>query len=295
MSMRDVDRQYQRAALIFILPNLVLFSLFFILPATLGLWYSFTNFNGFSTMDFVGLDNYISLFQDPLFFQVSLQTLGYVACVVPLVYITSLGTALIFSSTSLHAKSAMRVMVYIPTLFSTVLVGLIWRWLFGENFGLFNFILTQLGAEPVAWATNPSAAFATTLIASVWSYTGFYMMIFIGGIENIDICLYEAATIDRANKFQMFRYITLPQLRPISFLVLVLSVIESFKVFATVVSLTGGGPGNKTLFIIQYIYQTGFDRLRVGYASAASMILFLVLLVFSIIRFRMNSKEEQQS
>lgn len=295
MSMKEVDRQYQRAAFIFVLPNLILFTLFFIIPACLGLWYSFTNFNGMFIMDFQGLDNYVQLFQDPLFLQVALQTLKYVAWVVPLVYIASLGTAVLFSSSLVYAKSILRVMVYIPTLFSTVLVGLIWRWLFGENFGLFNFILLQLQAEPVAWATNPNAAFLSTLIASVWAGTGFYMMIFIGGIENIDKNLYEAAIIDRANKLQMFRFITLPMLRPISLLVIVLSLIESFKVFAMVVSLTGGGPGNKTLYIIQYIYQTGFDRLRVGYASAASMMLFLVLLTFSIIRFRMNSKEEQQS
>ena len=119
------------------------------------------------------------------------------------------------------------------------------------------------------------------------------MLIFIGGIENIEKALYEAATIDGANNTQQFFNVTLPQLRPVTFLVIVLTTIDAFKVFAQVVTLTGGGPGNNTLYIIQYIYQTGFDRMKVGYASAASMILFLVLLLLSIVRFRMNVKEER--
>lgn len=293
MANQQSDKQYQKWALLFTLPNLILFILFFAIPALLGLFYSFTNYNGFSRMDFIGFKNYRDLFADKVFYQVALRTLSYVILVVPLIYVASLSSAVLFTSKTLKIKSMVRVLVYIPTLFSTVLIGLTWRWIFGEKFGLFNYMLSGFGLEPISWATNPKAAFITTLIAAVWAATGFYMLIFIGGIENIEKALYEAALIDGADSKQQFWYVTLPQLRPITFLVIVLTTIDAFKVFAQVVTLTGGGPGNNTLFIIQYIYQTGFDRMKVGYASAASMLLFLVLLLLSIIRLKMNSKEER--
>lgn len=293
MATIQADRQYKKWAIFFTTPNIILFILFFAIPAFLGLLYSFTNYNGFSRMDFVGLKNYNDLFHDTIFMKVALKTILYVLLVVPLIYISSLSTAILFTSKTLKIKAIVRVFIYIPTLFSTVLVGLTWRWIFGEKFGLFNYIISSLGFDPISWATNPTAALITTLIATVWASTGFYMLIFIGGIENIEQSLYEAATIDGANDRQQFWYITLPQLRPITFLVVILSSIEAFKVFALVVTLTGGGPGNSTLFIIQYIYRMGFSRMKVGYASAASMLLFAVLITLSIIRMVMNNREER--
>ena len=293
MANRESERQYQKWAILFTTPNVILFVLFFALPAILGIFYSFTNYNGFNRMDFIGFKNYVDLFHDGDFYKVALRTLSYVIIVVPFIYVMALMTAVLFTSKALKARALVRVLVYIPTLFSTVLVGLTWRWIFGEKFGLINYMLSSIGLDPISWATNPTAAFITTLIAAVWAATGFYMLIFIGGIENIEKALYEAATIDGANNTQQFFNVTLPQLRPVTFLVIVLTTIDAFKVFAQVVTLTGGGPGNNTLYIIQYIYQTGFDRMKVGYASAASMILFLVLLLLSIVRFRMNVKEER--
>jgi alpha-1,4-digalacturonate transport system permease protein len=287
------SRKYRLWALFFVAPNMVLFLLFFVFPASLGLYYSLTNYNGFTRMDFVGLQNYVSLVRDPLFYSSVFRTISYVAISVFLVYVSSLLVAVLLTKKTLFLRSLNRVLVYLPTLFSTVLVGLTWRWIFGEKFGIINYILGIMNLQPVPWATEAFWAFATVIISSVWFWTGFYMLIFIGGIENIDVSLYEAAHIDGANGRQQFLHITIPQLRHISFMVLILYTIEAFKVFAQVITLTGGGPGNATTFVIQYIYQSGFERLRVGYASAASMIVFSMLFLFSMFRYYLNRKQEK--
>ncbi len=292
MTNSKMKKRYQKWAFIFTLPNIILFILFFAIPAILGIALSFTNYNGFKMMDFIGLKNYIDLFNDEKFYRILFQTILYVICVVPLIYVSSLLTALLFTSKHLVFKSMTRVLVYMPTLFSTVMVGLTWRWIFGEKFGLVNHIIVSMGYEPISWSINPQAAFITTLVAFVWASTGFFMLIFIGGIENIDPLLYEAATIDGANSIDKLFYITIPQLKPITLLVIVLNTINAFKVFAVVVSLTNGGPGYKTTYMIQYIYQTGFERSKIGYASAVSMVMFVILLILSLVQFKINNRKE---
>lgn len=284
---------YRKWSWFFVAPILILFFLFFICPASLGIYYSLTDYNGFNRMNFVGFENYVDLLRDPMFFKTISRTLLYSLTSVSLVYISSLFVAILVTNTALRFKAVARICIYLPTLFSTVLVGLTWRWIFGERFGVLNYVLNIVGLSPVAWSTEPFAAFMTTVIASVWYWSGFYMIIFIGGIENIDPSLYEAAHMDGANNFQRFRNITLPQLRHVTFMVVILYTIESFKVFAQVITLTGGGPGNATTFAVQYIYQTGFERMRVGYASAASMMVFIILLLFSLVRYFLNRSGEE--
>ena len=286
------DKKYQKWAFLFTLPNLLLFIIFFVFPAVLGIFYSFTNYNGLKMMDFIGIKNYTDLFTDPNFYKVLSQTLFFVLLTVPLTYAFSLLVGILMTTKYVKYKTIPRILIYWPTLISTVLIGLTWRWIFGEKFGLINYILQSIGLEQIRWATNGTAAFITTIIAVVWGSTGFYMLMFVGGIENIDASLYEAAGIDGASDWKTFLHITLPQLRPISFLVIVLCTINSFKEFATTVTLTNGGPGMDTTYLIQYIYQTGFDRLKVGYASAASMVLFFILLILSIVQFRINNRKE---
>ncbi|HIX16261.1 MAG TPA: sugar ABC transporter permease [Candidatus Hungatella pullicola] len=285
--------QRQLWAIGFCLPNAVFFLVFFVVPAIVGIWYSLTNYNGLKRMDFVGLDNYIRLFQDPEFYRVLWQTVKYTVCSVPLGYVVSLGFGILLSSESIKGISILRICIYWPILLSTIMVGLTWRWIFGENFGLINYLLTAAGLPTIGWASDPTAAFITTVIAGTWSGCGTHMMIFIGGLKQIPEDLKEAAKLDGANKWQIFRNITLPCLKPLSFMVIILSVINSFKVFAMVQTLTNGGPGTATTYMIQYIYRTGFQKAQVGYASAASMVLFVILMVLSIVQTKVSSRSQE--
>jgi alpha-1,4-digalacturonate transport system permease protein len=283
----------QKWAFLFCAPNILLFIVFFIGPAVLGISYSFTNYNGLSRMDFVGFANYAKLFNDPEFYRVLLNTFKFIIVSVPLVYFTSLFLAILLNNESLKGNSAMRILIYWPTLLSTIMVGLTWRWIFGENFGILNYLLELGNMSKIRWATDGNAAFITTVIASVWSTCGTNMLIFIGGLKQIPQSLHEAAKIDGATPFQDFIYVTLPGLSAVSFMIIILSIITAFKSFAMVLTLTGGGPGSATTYMIQYIYQTGFDKMQVGYSSAASMVMFIILMIISIVQTRHNSKVER--
>jgi alpha-1,4-digalacturonate transport system permease protein len=170
------------------------------------------------------------------------------------------------------------------------MVGLTWKWIFGESFGIVNFLLSQADMKPILWSSAAGPAFWTTVIANVWADCGVNMLIFIGGIKQIPISLHEAARIDGASKWQDFIHVTLPSLSPVSFMVIIMSVVNSFKVFAMVQTLTNGGPGTATTYMIQYIYNTGFNKMKVGYSCAASMLMFLILMIISIIQTKVDAK-----
>lgn len=282
---RPKPRDYrQKWAFLFCLPNILFFLVFFVAPAVVGIWYSFTNYNGLKKMDFVGLENYITLFQDAEFYKVLFNTAKFVLVFVPAGYVVALGLAVLLSADAMKGSTILRILVYWPTLLSTIMVGLTWKWIFGENFGLLNYLLEQMGIPRIGWASNPGAAFFTTVIASVWAGCGTNMLIFIGALKQIPEELKEAARIDGANSWQIFKAITIPHLRPVTFMVLILSMITGFKEFAMVQTLTNGGPGTATTYMIQYIYTTGFTKLRVGYASAVSIVLFVILMVLSFVQ-----------
>ena len=272
----------------FCLPNILFFLVFFVAPAIVGVWYSLTNYNGFKQMDFVGLSNYMKLFRDPEFYKTLWQTILYSIVSVPLGYAVALGLGLLLSSEKIKGITILRILIYWPILLSTIMVGLTWRWIFGESFGLINYLLQCIGLDGIKWATNPTAAFITTIIAGIWSGCGTNMLIFIGALKQVPGELLEAANLDGA--WQTFKNIILPHLKPVSFMVIILSVISSFKVFAMVQTLTNGGPGTATTYMIQYIYTTGFTKNKVGYASAVSMVLFVILLILSFVQTKVSDK-----
>lgn len=282
---------YQGWALLFTLPCIIFFLVFFVFPAAIGLYYSFTNYNGIKMMDFIGLENYINLLTDKEFYNTLFRTAKFVALQVPIIYIVALALAVLLTSRLVKTKGIVRLLVYWPTLLSTIMVGLAWRWIFGENYGLINYILEIIGVTRVEWASNGTAAFITTIIAEVWANSGVAMLIFIGAIEQVDKRLHEAANIEGVNRWQDFWYIVLPNIKPASFMVIITSIISAFKVFASVTTLTGGGPGKATTYMIQYIYTTGFEQMKVGYSSAASMVMFVILMLLSI--FQMKYRKEQ--
>lgn len=280
--------EQRRTGYLFILPNCIIFMLFFVVPAVLGFYYSLTEFNGFGSPKFIGFANYAKLFADQDFYKILGHTFLYVLLTVPTVYVAALAVAIGLTRIWIRGRDIMRVSIFWPTMISTIIVGLIWRWIFGENSGIVNYLLTLLNGSGLPWLTNNALAMVTLVIATIWSKAGYFMIIFVGGIEAIPESYYEAAHLDGATPWQVFRRITFPLLRPTSFMVVMLCMINSFKEYPMILSLTGGGPADSTTLVIQYIYKTGFDRSNVGYASAASMVMFVILVIIAVVQFKLN-------
>ena len=295
---RRVRRPGQRsttfvlAPLSFIAVAVVLFALFFVWPGALGLWYSFTDYTGVGTPDFIGVENYVELAQDPDFYVVLGRTLLYTVLSVPLHFVAALGIAVLLTSTAAKGKAPARIIFFLPWLISPIVAGVIWKWLFGENFGMVNFLIELAGGNGLRWETDPTLALVLILIVSTWGGTAFNMLLFIAAIRNIPRSYLEAAQLDGAGGWQRFMRIVLPLLRPTSFMVVLLTTIGSMKEFAMVQALNGGGPGTSNMFIVQYIYRTGFERADVGYASAASMVLMVILIIIAVIQMRFDKRND---
>ncbi len=270
-----------------LMPTLLIFGLFLFYPALNGLWISFTKWDGINPQTFIGLKNYIKLAGDKKFLESFLNTILYTCFSVPAIFVSALGLALLLTG-KVKGSNFYRAVFYWPTMISTIIVGLIWRFLLGEDFGVINYLLTVMGRSPVKWLTNPKAAFGVVVFVTTWSMAGYYMVMFIAGIKSISITYYEAADIDGAGFWQQFRYITLPLLKPTSLLVLVLSTVTVIKSYPLIYALTQGGPAGATRFMVQMIQETGFEKNQMGYASAMTIVLFVILALLTVIQFRLN-------
>lgn len=268
--------------------NVVLFIVWFVIPAILGLYYSFTNSDGYPGERFIGLANYQKLFVDPSFYKALFRTFTYVICEVPLLYIVSLLVAVLLSSDKVKGKIVGKIVVFLPWCVSGIVTGVMWKWLFGQDFGFINYVLQKMGQKPIPWFSNGNTAFMVIVIAGVWAATAFNMLLFMNAIKNVPTSLYEAAELDGASSFDKFWHITVPAIRPTSFMVILLATIGAMKEFVMVQALTDGGPGTDNMFIVQYIYTTGFDKSNVGYASAVSMVLFVILLILALIQMKVG-------
>jgi len=275
---------YTAAPLLMISINLVLFLLFFIWPAVIGLSYSFTSYTGIGTAPYVGMDNYERLLNDHAFYAALWRTLIYTACVVPLTFVASLGTAYLLVSPYTKGKIVARVIFFMPWLISPIIAGVIWRWIFGENFGLVNFIITELGGKALAWQSNANLSLIVVIIAATWINTAFNMLLFVAALKNVPVSYYEAADLDGASAWQKFRRITLPAIAPTSFIVVLLSTLHTVKEYGLIVAINAGGPGTDNNLIVQYIYTTGFRKAQIGYASAASFVLLLILVIIAVVQ-----------
>jgi alpha-1,4-digalacturonate transport system permease protein len=280
------------APLLFITVTVVLFVLFFLGPGSLGLYYSLTDYTGVGDPEFIGLDNYTELFGDQQFYSSLSRTVLYTVLAVPIHYVVALGISLLLTSAATRFRTVSRVIFFLPWLISPIVVGVIWRWIFGENFGLINYVLTLVNLPAQQWETNGDLALAVVIIAGSWGSTAFTMLLFIAAIRNIPKSYLEAAELDGASGAQRFFRIQLPLLRPTSFMVILLGTLGSMKEFAMIQSLNGGGPGTENMLMVQYIYQTGFQRANIGYASAVSMVLMVILIVIALIQMRFDRRED---
>jgi alpha-1,4-digalacturonate transport system permease protein len=284
--------RHTKAFWLFVAPCVILFSIFFLLPLILNISFSFTNYDGWKRADFIGFGNYAIIFRDINFFGALGRTFGYTLFSLPFKVIFPLFTALLVISPKVSIKNTARTMIYVPVLLSALVVGITINWMFSQEYGLVNFLISRLGLKPLEWALNPILAMFVISFASNWASIGFYMIIFIGGLNNISRELYEAAAIDGANGVNAFFRITLPMLRPTMFLVILLGTINLLKEYALIQGITQGGPGLRTTYIIQYIFDKGFKQMQYGTASAISLVVMVIFGVIAYLQYRVNKGGE---
>jgi multiple sugar transport system permease protein len=270
----------------FLLPDFLGLLIFLIIPIAYAFFISLHDWNGLSPMRWNGLDNYLKLFSDEQFWD-SLKITGmYTLIYVPVLYSVSLGLALLVNQ-RLPFMRFFRTIFFVPVVLSLVVSSLMWKYIFDERAGLMNFLIGLFGIQPQPWLGSVELALPSIIIVSVWIQMGYFMVIFIAGLQDIPREYYEAARIDGANRWQMFYRITLPLLKPTSLFVVVISLIASFQVFDQVWVMTKGGPARATQVTAIYIYQQAFQYLNLGYGSAIAFALFIVILAFSLIQFRL--------
>lgn len=281
---RQRQHQYRLAPAFLIAGAAILFAVFFFWPGVLGLAYSLTDYQGYGDWDFVGFANYRGLIDDPDFYRALGRTFVYALFSVPLGYVLALAMAVTITNPRARGKMPARIIFFLPWLVSPIVTGVIWRWMFGENFGFINYLIGRLGGEGLSWSTNSDLSLAVVIFASAWAGAAFNMLLFIAALNNVPTSYYEAAELDGAGPWRKFRSITLPSIAPTSVLVVLLLTLTQMKEFAMIQALNGGGPGTTNRLMIQYIYETGFERAAMGYASAASMIFLVILLVLALVQ-----------
>jgi multiple sugar transport system permease protein len=279
----------------FVLPFLIAYTLFLLWPVLLGLRMSFYNWNlaGGGTTDFLGLGNYQELFADSNFWSALWHTILFTVFSTPVLVVLALALALLINRT-IPAKWLFRLAFFAPFVLPVTVVVLIWNWLFTPGFGLINSILTAIGLPSVNWLTDPHVAMISVVIVTVWWTVGSNFLLYSAGLQQIPHELYEASAIDGAGAWAQIRRITIPMLGRITTLIVILQVIASLQVFSQIFLLTSGGPDFVTRPVIQYIYETGFSSFRVGFASAASYVLFVLILVVTAGQFILLQRQGQK-
>lgn len=275
----------------FILPNLIGYAIFVFIPVIFSFILSVMKWDGSKApMEFVGLKNFAQIFGDRIFVQSFLHTIQYALLTVVPTLVLSLLLAVLLNH-KLKGIAIFRTALYFPYIASIVAVGAVWNMLFQPDFGPINEFLKFIGiSKPPRWVVDVKWAMVAISVVSVWKYMGYYMIVYLAALQGISGSLYEAAGIDGANGIQKLRYITIPMLTPTTFFVLIMLTIQCFKVFDLVYVMTGGGPGNATKTLVNYIYEKAFTSWEFGPASAGAIILFAVVLVITLIQFAGEKK-----
>lgn len=276
----------------FIAPNFIGFCIFTLVPMIFAIGLAFCDWDGVHAVSFVGLKNFAALFKDKTFRAAFTNTIVYCVGVVPLTLVCSLGLAMLLNQ-KIRCRNFFRTVAFFPYVASLVAVAAVWNMIFSPSMGPINMVLSALGVENLPrWAAGKETAMITVILFSVWKNMGYYMVIYLAGLQGINPELSEAADLDGANKWQTFLNVTLPQLRPTTFFVVITLTIASFKVYDQMFMITQGGPGNATITLVYDIYNVAFvNTPKYGYASAIAMVLFVLVLLVTIIQFRGSSAE----
>ncbi|CAH1216293.1 Lactose transport system permease protein LacF [Paenibacillus plantiphilus] len=281
-------KQNNLAGYLFISPWIIGFLFFTGAPVLYTFAISGFQWDLMSTPTFIGLDNYVKMFKDPLFYQSVKVTLIYTLTSVPLQVIVAMLAAMLLNK-ELKAMKLFRTLIYLPSIMSGVAVAMIWSWMYNPKFGLVNDVLGWFGIAGPEWLFDEKFSLAALVLMSLWSIGG-PMVIFLAGLQDIPDYMYEAAHLDGASKFRLFWHVTLPMLSPTVLFNSVMGLILSFQVFTQAYVMTGGGPSDSTLFLVLYIFLNGFKYFDMGYASTLSVVLFLMVFVLTVLQFKLSKR-----
>jgi len=288
LNLTTYRRKESRLAWLFSTPAIILLIVFLIIPFVWAIWMSFTNMrlipNPNVPTKFIGLENYIRLLTDDVFHKGLLNNFYFVAVVVPIQTSFALGLAMLINQ-ELKGMNLFRTIYFSPVVTSMTVVSIVWTLLYNPDEGLINAFLQAISfgkLGPYSWLTNTKLVFPAIMLMSIWQGVGFQMVIFLAGLQEIPISLYEAAEVDGANGWQKFINITIPQLRNTLIFVIISTTILAFRLFDQVKVMTNGGPSNASMTTMLYAIETGWGRLKIGYASAVTVVFFLIVLLVSI-------------
>ncbi|NLL48864.1 MAG: sugar ABC transporter permease [Firmicutes bacterium] len=279
-----------RSGYLFILPKFVLFTIFVLIPIIWSVFVSFQEYKVFGT-EWVGLRNFQDVLYDDLFWTAVGNTLRYAVVVMPSSVIIALVLASLINPLKRGAQTFFRASFYLPTVASSVVISMVWRWIFQTRFGIANYFLSLFGAEPINWLHSSAWALRSVIIMAVLTPPGMGIILYLAAMASIPESLYEAATIDGANRFVQWWKITLPLLKPTTLYLMIVSTIGSFQVFDQVMLMTQGGPGYATTTIVHRIYNVAFRDFQFGYAGAMSMFLFAAIITLALIQSKVLSSD----
>jgi multiple sugar transport system permease protein len=293
LSRRQRQRRSNLVAYSFIAPNFLGFLVFTLGPIIFAFALAFMHWDGSNPIRFAGLANFWRLFRDQAFIDAFWNTIIYTACSVPLTLTAAIGIAVVLNQ-KIAGRNFFRTAMFFPHVASLVAIAVVWNMLFNPEMGPVNMLLYMIGVDPQnlpGWSADRHWAMATVVLFSVWKDMGYYMVIYLAGLQGINAELYEAANLDGATAWQKFRHITIPQLAPTTFFVSVMLTIQSFKVFDQIYMITQGGPGTSTLVLVYHIYNEAFVSWDLGYSSMVALVLFALVLTITILQFRFTRED----
>ena len=271
-------------------PTIVVFAVFMIYPILYSLYLSFTEFTG-GTYEFVGLRNYIELFNDPVFYKALFNTFFYLIIQVPVMIGLALLLAVLIEQKFVRGRGFFRMATFLPTITSLVAYSLVFKVLFNTNYGLINYIVEFFGGEKIQWIYSAWPARASVIISITWRWVGHNMIILLAGIQAIPTEMYESASLDGANFWQQLFYITIPAIKPIILFTTITSTIGTLQLFDEPYILTQGGPNYATITLGQYLYENGFTYLKFGFASALGYVMVIIIGLLSWVQFKVTKEE----
>jgi len=285
------------AGWVFVAPAVIAMAVFFALPVLAALAMSLTDFDIYALADlrnlrFVGLANYAQLLQLPLFWQALGNTLFFVVVGVPLSIGLSLGVAMLLNSPLARAQAFYRTALFAPVVTTLVAVAVVWRYLFHTRYGWLNHALASVGIAPIDWLGDPAWAMPSIVVLSVWKNFGYNMVILLAALQAVPIDLYEAARLDGARRWALFRHITLPSLAPMLLVVSILTMAGHFQIFAEPYVMTQGGPAQATVTVLYLMYEEGFKWWSLGSASAVAFVLFLIMFAITLLQMRVSRQAQ---
>jgi ABC-type sugar transport system permease subunit len=283
----------KRYAYLFISPFFILFSIFLLYPTLRSIYLSFHKWEGFGTYSYVGIENYVNLLGDPLFRKSIFNSIYIMVLSNVPQWVLAVAIAVTLNSRLIRFRGIWRSIYFSPIILSAVVVSMVFLLIFDTQYGFLNYLIGLAGGAPIGWITTQEMSKVSVSLLAVWRWTGWNMVIVLAGLQSIPIELYDAAKVDGAESWALFRHITLPLLRPVLIFIFMLSTIDGLRLFAEPALLTKGGPAQSSLTMVMYLYRQAFEFRNFGYASAIAVAIFVFVAVISTVAWRFITNENE--